>query len=126
MAQYINGALHALKAVKLYMEGSELSMGTLMSPNDLPCVPNDFRDILPKLNDMRTSGPNPMLNFRVISKKDPKHSWFPIEFDGEYRLWGYVSNPVSSGLRCFYIQELPLDIMVDTQYTPKTYMEIVT
>ena len=125
MRQYIVGARHALEAVELYLKENELGMQYLMQPQILDKVPKCLSEVIKHLQAMRESGTNPYLRFRLVDSNDPKRSWYPVEYDGEYKLWGYVSDPETPGLRIFYIQELPLDLTLDTEFPPKFLQEML-
>jgi hypothetical protein len=74
---------------------------------------------------MREAGPNPHMTVRLVSASNPDMAWYPVEYDGEWKLWGYVSEKLNPGLRIFYIQELPPDIRVDSGAPCKHYSDFI-
>jgi hypothetical protein len=122
---YLSGIIDALTAVEMYMQNVTIGLDQFMTPESLLIVPSCVKDTCDMLRDMRTSCPiNPELRFRFIADSQPDHAWFPIEYDGEYNLYGYVSRPHFAGLQVFTIQSLPSDVKLCTEWIPKTYKEL--
>ena len=119
MRYMIVGARIMAEAIQCYLQGDDSALRNLEVPQLLDKVPPTVRPVINSLKAMRESGANPYLPVRLVSPVNPEKSWYPAEYDGEHKLWGYVSNPTDSGLRIFYIQELPPDIQLSMEYVPE-------
>ena len=113
MRYLIVGARLCAEAINLYIEGDDTMLKNLEVPSMLDKAPEGIREAINGLKAMREAGPNPHLTMRLVSSSNPDRAWYPVEYDGEYKLWGYCSEKESPGLRIFYIQELPPDIRLD-------------
>ena len=126
MRKFLAGARIALESVILLFRGNTKALDYLMAPQLLDKLPTNLKEVLPMLQAMRESGTvNPYLRFRLVDKNDRTNSWYPVEFDGEYRLWGYTSTKEEAHLGIFYVQQLPLDLEIDTEFEPKFLQELL-
>ena len=125
MRYMIVGARLMAEAIQLYLQGDDSALSKLEVPQLLDKVPPTIRPVINSLKAMREAGANPYLTFRLVSDTVPGWAWFPAEYDGEHKLWGYVSNPIEPGLRIFYIQELPADIRLCTAYKAEHLNDLI-
>ena len=123
MRYMIVGARLCAEAIELYLQGDDTMIKNLSIPAMLDKAPKGIREVVTGLKAMREAGPNPMMKVRLISPTNPEKAWYPVEYDGEYKLWGYISEKENPGLRIFYIQELPPDIFLDTEAHCSQYSE---